>query len=270
MSNVHRALKSRNRAVAFTLVELMVVVGVIAILVALLMPALQKARRAAEALQCASSLSQVGKAMYSFASVHDGRCPLGVVVTVNTLPSSVPTHSFTWQEMLSMEVFGASNYIPRSMNPTVTKFAKLYCPTALMEISGGGLYTSREWGINYDIITDTPTPYADYKKMGVFYNAQFSNYSISSYTLGPKLGIWRNPGAKYMVTETSDSNDFFRYSNTPPLPDAIMPGQSPSYGGGDWVFRHNAKMNILYMDGHVEAVPYDPNMAAKMWMYPAL
>jgi prepilin-type N-terminal cleavage/methylation domain-containing protein len=58
----------------FTLVELLVVIGIIAILIAILMPALRRARLAAMEIQCASNLRQVGQAFHIYASEH-GRYP---------------------------------------------------------------------------------------------------------------------------------------------------------------------------------------------------
>lgn len=60
---------------AFTLVELLVVIGIIAILVGLLLPALRRARQAAEGAACLSNLRQLSLAVVAFTNDHKGRMP---------------------------------------------------------------------------------------------------------------------------------------------------------------------------------------------------
>ena len=67
-----------RRARAFTLIELVVVVGIVGLLIALLLPAVQAAREAARRGQCVSNLRQIGIALASYESVHRvyPNCPL--------------------------------------------------------------------------------------------------------------------------------------------------------------------------------------------------
>src|SRR3954463_3974107 len=70
-----RTARASSGRGAFTLVELLVVIGIIALLVAVLMPALRRAREQAHGVACSSNQRQIMMAFLMFANEHKGHLP---------------------------------------------------------------------------------------------------------------------------------------------------------------------------------------------------
>ena len=91
---------SRDRA--FTLVELLVVIGIIAVLVGILLPALSKARRAAQTASCLANLRTIGHGYFMYAGANKDFLPYAISPSYSLRPSDpVGTPRVHWYEALS-------------------------------------------------------------------------------------------------------------------------------------------------------------------------
>ena len=146
----HQSVRARGGG--FTLVELLVVIGIIAVLVAILLPSLQRAREQANKIKCASNLRQIMQAMIMYTNENKGVFP-APAISKGTPPGSPsdfrrPDDWIFWQPGRNQDEGALQRYIGPVFSPDIYR-----CPSDQIDqhINGGVPYYEYSYSVNWGI-----------------------------------------------------------------------------------------------------------------------
>lgn len=254
---------SFRRPAGFSLVELLVVIGIIGVLVGLLLPAVQSAREASRRTSCASNLRQLGIALHGYVSANNERLPPFKVDDDDRIADTLANPS-------NNPYLGKSRYWYGEVDenqPTLTD---------RLSFENGILTPFMEGNVQaYQCPNFGPGAVEQlrYGKMatGFDYNPALGPGTQWDWSAWPNVSL-KNRNLRYPIGKVMETKRTIAFAESAKVDWSMkflenLGGLQPPSGNFPTVhFRHVSTANVLFVDGHVDRYPRKFTIVTGPWM----
>jgi prepilin-type processing-associated H-X9-DG protein/prepilin-type N-terminal cleavage/methylation domain-containing protein len=241
-------MKIRNCA-AFTLVELLVVIGIIALLISILLPSLSKARAAAMRTACMANQRQIVQAMFSYSADNRGYFPPTYVMGPNPNNLAGAWVQFDWYTYPLVGRYLNSKPVNSSGldMPFYTTTRVFFCPAVAYQNAPNSKFFGKDFGIGYNVRNGN--------RLFWRYNAAapYAPITTPASSIPLKQSLFRLPAQTIVLADSVQAvavgNEAFRWNQ-------FYVNQTPSLATDHaWMstsYRHGRMAVVSFADGHVE------------------
>lgn len=246
-------LMHRNSRAGFSMMEILVVVGVIAVLIAILIPSLGRMRERARAAYCLANLKQIGSALHLYAADNSDYMPPRAVRSHNDaaaagysnwppLPGYGPGDTAYWTDQALLGQYANNSGIDTSNNNaplyfagTVARRSIFVCPSDTLHPVADRMSSSYAMGINFTYAAP-PQGYSH------LWKSTRIDHPSTEMVIVDGVSPEFSPGLTFTFLGTPDdaspmSARTFNTSTPDPL------------ARENWARRHNNGANLLFFDG---------------------